>query len=142
MASQHLLPEPERLTELYFTDHLKLPSTVARNSSLPISFTIHNIEYQPMSYTYQILEVPDSKKEEPANPDDNGENNSMTAIPPVTETLQPTNNIRKQGVVHLNHDETKQLTETVDIGDIPGRMKIEILLVEKEQPIHFWITVN
>ena len=48
----------------------------------------------------------------------------------------------KKGSVELQHDEIKNIQENVTMPDISGRMKIVVLLVEKNQPIHFWTTVQ
>ena len=52
-----LLPEPEKLTELYFTHPNSLPSTYAPGQVLAVNFTTHNLEYQTVDYQYKITEV-------------------------------------------------------------------------------------
>lgn len=52
-----LLPQPERLTELYFTSLNTLPSTYTPNQSQTISFTVHNLEYQTTTYSYTVTEA-------------------------------------------------------------------------------------
>jgi len=51
-----LLPEPEKLTELYFTQPNDLPSTYVPGEAQKVNFTVHNIEYQTMTYHYKIIE--------------------------------------------------------------------------------------
>jgi hypothetical protein len=51
-----LLPQPEKLTELYFTQPNSLPSTYMPGESQKVNFTVHNIEYQTMTYSYKIVE--------------------------------------------------------------------------------------
>jgi len=51
-----LLPEPERLTELYFTNPNKLPKTYTPGQPQEVSFTVHNLEYRSMNYRYQITQ--------------------------------------------------------------------------------------
>jgi uncharacterized membrane protein len=51
-----LLPEPERLTELYFTHPNNLPSTYTPGQDQTVSFTAHNIEYRTVTYSYKINE--------------------------------------------------------------------------------------
>lgn len=51
-----LLPEPEKLTELYFTKPNNLPTTYVAGSSQQVNFTVHNLEYQTMTYKYAIVE--------------------------------------------------------------------------------------
>lgn len=52
-----LLPEPERLTELYFTDHAKLPTTYTPGETQTVSFSIHNLEYRTVQYNYRITQT-------------------------------------------------------------------------------------
>lgn len=51
-----LLPQPERLTELYFSDHTKLPTTYTPGNQQTVKFTIHNLEYRPTHYHYHVLQ--------------------------------------------------------------------------------------
>src|SRR3989344_5879352 len=57
MKVNHLLPEPERLTALYFEDHLNLPKRVEKGKGYPFRFTIHNLEYQNVTYPYEISAI-------------------------------------------------------------------------------------
>ena len=54
MNNWNLLPQPETFTELYFDDHLKLPSNVKVNTPQKFSFVIHNEEYKTMTYPYIV----------------------------------------------------------------------------------------
>jgi uncharacterized membrane protein len=60
LHSWKVLPEPERLTELYFTNPTKLPTVYTAGVTQDVSFTVHNIEYAPVSYTYQVHEQPEN----------------------------------------------------------------------------------
>lgn len=51
-----LLPEPQHLTELYFTKPNNLPTTYTVNSPQVVSFTVHNLEYKTTDYHYKIVE--------------------------------------------------------------------------------------
>jgi len=51
-----LLPEPEKLTELYFVHPNSLPTSYTPGGSQTVSFTLHNLEYQTVTYRYQIIE--------------------------------------------------------------------------------------
>jgi hypothetical protein len=44
----------EPLTEVYFENHTKLPVYVFLDNPYNFSFTVHNLEYQRMRYTYTI----------------------------------------------------------------------------------------
>ena len=56
LRSWKLLPEPERLTELYFTQPNNLPSSYTPGQPQTVSFTVHDLEYRTTTYHYQIIE--------------------------------------------------------------------------------------
>jgi hypothetical protein len=49
-----LLPEPQRLTELYFNNSAHLPATYVTGTTQVFSFTVHNLEYNNMTYNYSV----------------------------------------------------------------------------------------
>lgn len=49
-----VLPQPDQLTELYFEDHQKLPTTYHVGNSETVKFTTHNLEQQQVSYGYKL----------------------------------------------------------------------------------------
>ena len=61
LKSWRVLPQPERLTEAYFTDHQNLPTKYTPNSLISVDFTLHNIEYKTTLYKYQILQQSEDK---------------------------------------------------------------------------------
>ena len=105
-----LLPEPETLTEAYFEDHLKLPQKVVKGSSYPFRFTIHNLEYKDTLYTYEVTVIEADNKENIAS-----------------------------GSVSLKHDEYKTIDASFSAQRDYGRTKIEVNLLGRNQPIHFWM---
>jgi uncharacterized membrane protein len=56
MRDWKLLPEPERLTELYFTHPNSLPTTYTPGQTQTVDFTVHNLEYRTTDYQYKIIE--------------------------------------------------------------------------------------
>lgn len=46
--------QPETFTELYFENHLKLPSAVKVGSKYSFAFTVHNLEYKTFKYPYEV----------------------------------------------------------------------------------------
>lgn len=52
-----LLPEPEHVTELYFTHPNNLPISYVPGQSQVVNFTVHNLEYNTSTYTFKIYEV-------------------------------------------------------------------------------------
>jgi hypothetical protein len=59
-----LLPRPQRFTELYFTDHHKLPSTIHVGTTQEFPFTVRNLEHQNTTYHYQIIALPEDGRPE------------------------------------------------------------------------------
>ncbi|HUA13293.1 MAG TPA: DUF1616 domain-containing protein [Candidatus Sulfotelmatobacter sp.] len=57
MRKWKLLPEPEKLTELYFTHPNNLPSTYTPGEQQTVKFTTHNLEYATTRYNYVITET-------------------------------------------------------------------------------------
>jgi uncharacterized membrane protein len=54
LKREHLLPEEEKLTELYFEDHGLLPAKLMVGESRTVRFTVHNVEYEPKTYAYEF----------------------------------------------------------------------------------------
>ncbi|MFH1307313.1 MAG: hypothetical protein ABIH72_00495 [archaeon] len=44
----------EPLTELYFENHTKLPVNIFPDQKYNFTFTVHNLEYMEMNYSYKI----------------------------------------------------------------------------------------
>lgn len=56
LNSWKLLPEPQKLTELYFNSPNKLPDIYVPGQSETLGFTVHNLEYKNVNYSYQVVE--------------------------------------------------------------------------------------
>lgn len=54
MDDWQLLPRPERVTELYFTDHRQLSAAASPDAAQTVRFTVHNLEHQPTVYHYTL----------------------------------------------------------------------------------------
>jgi hypothetical protein len=108
-----LLPQPERLTELYFAKPNNLPSTYIPGVSQTFGFTVHNLEYRNTDYTYQVVE----------------ENQADTQ----TVTLQ-------QGSFWLRQNHYKTVTENVALSDLGSRVKIVVNLSNVNESIDYWVS--
>jgi len=102
--------KPETFTELYFENHLQLPSTVSSNQTITFTFTVHNLEYKTYTYPYEVTL------------DQNG---TKTSIDKGTFTL-PQNGYKK-------------VTETYTLTQPITRAKVDVNLTNKNQDIFFWI---
>jgi hypothetical protein len=101
---------PETFTELYFEDHLTLPKEITLFKENNFKFTIHNIENRDMVYLYEVyIEV-------------NGEKQS----------------IDKSSVL-IKNNEYKTIAQSFIITTQMQRAKIVVNLIDKNQPIHFWM---
>lgn len=105
-----LLPEPERLTELYFTKHRDLPVTYVPGTPQAVSFTVHNVEHQAMSYAYVIVQ--------------RGDNGQAAQL--------------GQGSLQLADGATKAASVTVTPVDL-GRSQIIIQLLPTNESINYWV---
>jgi hypothetical protein len=57
-----LLPQPERLTELYYANHTKLPTNYTAGVPQQFSFITHNLEYQDTGYSYKVVQASEDGK--------------------------------------------------------------------------------
>lgn len=54
LVTLYLLPQPEKLTELYFNDNANLPKTATSNQEISFAFVIHNLEAADYQYDYDV----------------------------------------------------------------------------------------
>ena len=113
LNSWKLLPEPERLTELYFTKPNNLPSTYTPGQSQTVSFTVHNLEYRTTAYPYQISE----------------QNQADTQ----SQTLA-------QGQFTLKQNAYEHAVSTIVLPDLGSRVKVVINLPNLAESIDYWVS--
>lgn len=122
-----VLPRPERLTELYFTDHTKLPVTYSAGQPYTVAFTIHNIEYRTTDYRYRI----EQSRE-------NGSDSHTLA----------------SGTIKLEYDVTREIITPITYRASDPRSKIHVIIEydtiklgdtspsRQQQEINYWVTRN
>lgn len=110
MNAWKLLPQPETFTELYFEDHLDLPKHLASGEQASFAFTVHNLEYEDVTYEYAV-----------------------TATASGSATLMDT------GSFMLKQDEYKTIPESFALKKSSARTQVTVTLKNKQQSIHFWI---
>lgn len=120
-----LIPRPERLTELYFTDHTNLPKTYTPDDNQVVKFTVRNLEYRSTEYTYVVGVM---------NDDETGELLS-----------------RASGKIQLDHNQSKDMETPITITAKGKRAKVIVTiyyqgiklgeddLSDHEQSIHYWV---
>lgn len=96
-----LLPEPERLTELYFTAHAKLPTTYTVGETQTVDFTVRNLEYRTVDYIYRITQS------------DASGNNAIELA---------------RGKVTLHHNQTTQPSAAVILTDFGAKSRVNVVL--------------
>ena len=106
-----LLPEPERLTELYFTHSTSLPATYTPGDTETVAFTVHNLEYRTVTYHYNIVQISQS-------------NSQKLPLASGTFTLRQ------------NHYANKSVTVT--LGDL-SRSQVSIQLSPVSETIDYWV---
>src|SRR5690348_14819310 len=54
LVSLDLVPKPEKMTELYFSDPANLPGSATSNQVISFAFVIHNLETADYRYVYEV----------------------------------------------------------------------------------------
>jgi hypothetical protein len=103
--------QPERYTELFFTDPNDLPSTAISKQQLPVQFTIHNVEARNMTYTYDI--------------------DFTSATGKVT--------LLSQRSLSLASTKAVAITDTEKLPKFTGRVEISVILLHQPEAIHLWL---
>lgn len=104
--------KPETFTELYFANHLGLPKEIKLGTLYSFQFVVHNLEYRDFTYIYEV-----------SAEDEEGKNKIILS----------------RNRFLLKHDEIKTVPVTFKIINPFRRMKITVNLINKNQPIHFWV---
>ena len=92
--------KPETFTELYFENHLDLPKTVKPKTPYTFTFTVHNVEYKDMEYSYVVYLQRDDQK---IVIDQGSLNLRKDGSQSVKENFGPLKNIRSKIVVELTN---------------------------------------
>jgi hypothetical protein len=117
----HVTPQPERVTELFFTDYAQLPTHARPQATQTVRFTLRNHEHQSVHYRYQL-------RIQPAK---------------GTPTLLPVNQLT------LEHGQEKTLTQSFTMPEITGRARISLELTYRSgqpahlqhQSINYWVAL-
>lgn len=88
----------ETFTELYFENHTLLPKTIKKGEEYSFVFTIHNVEYQDVEYSYVVYLQRDSQKITLDEGEFNLKNNEYKS---VKENFGPLENLRVKIVVEI-----------------------------------------
>jgi hypothetical protein len=110
LVALDLIPQPEKLTELYFNDHANLPSTATRNQAISFAFVIHNLEASDYQYTYDV----------------------SVNVHGTRRIVDSGNILVKNNQYYVKHEKFHLMTSE------PGQ-KVVVELTNKHQSIDFWI---
>ena len=102
--------KPETFTELYFEDHLSLPSKIIYLQENKFNFTIHNLENKDMEYLYEVYI------------DVNGEKQVID-----------------KNFVVIKKNEYKTISEYFTITLPTARARIIVNLININQQVDFWL---
>lgn len=108
-----VLPEPERLTELYFTDHAKLPTVFFAGQQKTIGFTVHNLEYRTISYAFTVTQVSE----------DSTQRQELGS-----------------GSFTLKQGQSKTTPVQLTFANFVHRSQITVALKGSGEAVHFWIS--
>ena len=101
LRTLRVVPEPERLTELYFDPTAPPPATYRAGQPFNVRFHIHNLEEQSVPYTYEVRLA-----------NERGDNSALLSQQQVT----------------LQNNENKTISLSVTPPDMGSNAKIEITI--------------
>lgn len=117
LSYQALTPQPERFTELYFENHTQLPKKVQLGSQQEFVFTVINREHERFIYQYQaFISLQNHNSEQKIS--------------------------IKEGDIILKHNERATIPVPFTLTDSAEKVKMTVELINKRQPIHFWIEIS
>lgn len=105
--------QPENLTELFFDNSERIPSSAKAGQHVSITFKINNLEAKDMSYRYKTSVKSDN-----------------------------TENLLNESKIDIKDGQSKSITQDFVAPLATGRAEFVVLLVEKNQSIHFWVDIH
>jgi len=120
-----VLPRPEGMSEMYFTDYRKSTASFHPGDKQKVKFTVHNLEHQATTYRYHI----------------------------VTKSSDGAPHIEAEGVFTLADGASRITSKVITIPGLVGRTAVEVGLdyigtapgstveASQKQSIHYWIDV-
>jgi hypothetical protein len=109
LAPLNIVPKPEKLTELYFSNNANLPSTAPGGRMIHFVFVIHNLEMADYQYRYKVSVNARGKRQ-----------------------------IVDGGNVVVKNDQYYVKNEQFNLLNLLGSQEVVIELTNKQQSIDFW----
>lgn len=110
LALLDLIPQPEKLTELYFDNPTTLPASLPNNHIVSFTFSIHNVETTDYQYSYTV------------SVDANGSRHIMDS-----------------GKVLVKDNRFYTKSEAFKLTNSHSRQDVIVEITNKRQSIDFWI---
>ena len=104
--------QPERFTELYFSDPTQLPTVLSNQVPVPVNFVIRNFEARETDYTFQISFI--------------STNGSAATY--------------GEGKLALAAGGAANITDFINVSG-GGQGEVVVQLLDQPESIHFWATV-
>src|ERR1700681_1840649 len=110
LVTLNLIPQPEKLTELYFNNNANLPGSATSNQEIHFAFVIHNLEATDYQYVYV-----------------------------VSVNTSGTRYIVDRGTALVKNNQYYVKNEKFHLMQSTGRQNVIVELTNKQQSIDFWI---
>src|SRR5450759_2491273 len=110
LVALYIIPQPEKLTELYFNNNANLPSSAKSNQIVSFAFVIHNLETTDYQYVYNVDVIANGTR----------------------HTVDSGNVLVKNNQFYLK-------SEKFNLMNSPGSQEVIVELTNKQQSIDFWI---
>lgn len=113
LVSLDLVPKPEKMTELYFSDPANLPGSATNNQAISFAFVIHNLETADYRYVYE-----------------------------VSVNANGASHIVDSGQIWVKNNQYYVKNERFNLMNSPGSQEVAVELINLHQSIDFWIGNN
>ena len=109
LAALDLIPKPEKLTELYFSNNTNLPDNATSNQAISFTFVIHNLETTDYQYSYDVAVIADG-----------------------------TRHVVDSGDILVKNNQYYAKKEKFNLMNSQGRQNVVVELTSIRQSIDFW----
>ena len=110
LTALYLIPQPERLTELYFENSANLSNIPTNNKQVSFSFVVHNLETSDYQYTYDVSVYANGAQ-----------------------------HVVDSGKILVKDNQYYVKAEKLALTNVSGRQEIVVELTNKQQMIDFWV---
>jgi hypothetical protein len=126
MNEWQILPQPQGVTQLYFTHYQQLPASFAPGAMEKVAFTVRNLEHQTTAYRYQVV---------------------------AASAKAGAERVLADGSFTLAHDKSLATSRTITVPSLGTRVAVKVNLQYKRstpentlpslqaQSIHYWVSL-